>query len=374
MTSRRNVLALLAAAPFTAQACASNTPDPVAGWRDPGAGETDPRRFALAHAILAPSPHNTQPWQVALDGDDAMTLYCDLDRRLDFTDPYDRQITVGCGCFTELYRLALTSLGYAPEITPFPDGAPEGRLDGRALVRVALGDRGAQTDALFAQITARHTNRELYDAARAPSDDALATIATSALPLDAAFASEPSRVAQLRDLVWRGFDRELRTRGAQEETYKWLRFGREQVATHRDGLAIEGPMIPVLRTLGFFDREDFLNPNSTANQSAARDWRRKAETAPAFMWLITPDDAPLTRLHAGVAYARMNLAATGAGVAMHPWSQVLQEYQEMADLYAETKAHFGVTGTEAMQMLVRVGYADPVEPSARRDLAEIIRA
>src|SRR5690606_15343297 len=98
-------------------------------------------------------------------------------------------------------------------------------------------------------------------------------------------------------------------RGAQEETYGWLRFGREELARHRDGLAIEGPMVPLFKALGFLDREDFLDPDSAANQQASNEWRRKAETAPAFMWLTTRNDAPDTRLLTGMAYARLNLAA-----------------------------------------------------------------
>lgn len=376
MTTRRHVLALLAATPFTAQGCAPSLPDPAAGWRSPGAGEADPRRFALAHAILAPSPHNTQPWLVALDDADGMTLYCDLERRLGFTDPFDRQITIGCGCFVELYRLALTSLGYTAQITPFPEGAPEGRLDTRPIAHVVVGPRAesAQPDPLFAQITARRTNRNVYDLARAPSEDVLSELAGAAAPLGAGYTTAPERVAHLRDLVWRGFDRELRTAGAQEETYGWLRFGREQVARHRDGLALDGPMIPVLKATGFLDRADFLNPDSIANASAAHDWKRKADTATGFMWIATLDDTPQSRLMAGMAYARMNLAATAAGLAMHPWSQVLQEYEDMADLYAETRAFFDVSGTETLQMLVRVGYADPAPPSARRELADFVRA
>ena len=134
MPTRRHALALLAAAPFAG--CGASPDDYAASWRAPGAGETDPRRFALAHAILAPNPHNTQPWLVELRGADEMLLYCDLERRLPFTDPLDRQITMGCGAFLELYRIAAAQQGRVAQIVPFPDGAPEARLDARPLAQV----------------------------------------------------------------------------------------------------------------------------------------------------------------------------------------------------------------------------------------------
>ncbi len=377
MNTRRHVLALLAAAPALS-ACGSNAnlPDPIAGWRDPGAGETDPRRFALAHAILAPNPHNTQPWLVDLDDAGGMTLYCDLERRLPFTDPLDRQITIGCGAFLELYRIAAAELGQFAEITPFPEGEPTSNLDARPLAHVRFNPTAnAARDPMFAHITTRRTNRNDYDAARIPADTDLVRI-TSAIggfPGAAQWTIEPDKVAALRDLVWRGFDREMRTEGAQDETYGWLRFGRAQIAEHRDGLAIEGPMIPLFKAIGVLDREDFLNPGSTANKQGADEWRAKAESSPAFMWLTTANDTPSTRLATGIAYARLNLAATATGLAMHPWSQTLQEYEEMAELYAEARTLLD-TGDQIAQMLVRVGYAEAVNPAARRDVAAIIRS
>lgn len=376
MTTRRHALALLAAAPFAPAACAQPLADPAAGWRDPGAGEADPRRFALAHAILAANPHNTQPWLVEFDGEDGMTLYCDLDRRLPFTDPLDRQITLGCGGFLELYALAASSRGLRAEITAFPEGAPSGRLDARPLAHVRLIADAAAADPLFAAIVQRRTNRNPY-AAAPPSEAALNAVlqasgADNAL-LTAWSEVETARVAQIRDLVWRAFDREMRTRGAQEETYNWLRLGREERARHRDGLFIDVPVPGLLRAIGMLDRDDLLNPESSANRQASAEWREKAMTAPAFMGLRSAEDAPATRLAAGRAYARMNLAATAAGLAIHPWSQALQEYEEMKDLYDEARVVFGVSGGETLQMLVRVGHAAPVEAAARRAMNDFVR-
>lgn len=386
MATRRNVLALLAAAPF-ASACTSDLPDPIAAWRSPGAGEADPRRFALAHAILAPNPHNTQAWAVELRGDDEMLLYCDLDRRLPFTDPLDRQITIGCGAFLYLCWMAVYRTGNGCEMAMFPEGAPQpgARLDARPFAHLKV--RGNPpidgVDSLLDQITQRRTNRNDFDG-RAPSTEALTAIQNAAnqfmeSPPNAppyvrtASTTDFAQVVAIRDLVWRAFDREMRTEGAQRETYQWLRFGAEERARHRDGLYIDVPVPGLLRAIGMLDEEDFVDPDSNANRQAAADWKRKIDTAPAFMWLTTPDDTPLTRLIAGMAYVRMNLTATAQGLAMHPWSQALQEYAEMADLYGETKTLLGAGETDTVQMLARVGYADAVEPAARRDLGDIIR-
>ncbi|MFN9847684.1 MAG: twin-arginine translocation pathway signal protein, partial [Alphaproteobacteria bacterium] len=100
MTTRRNVLELLAAgsAAGALSGCASagdvdpsaGDVDPIAAWRNPGAGEKDPRRWVLAHAILAPNPHNRQPWLVDLAGTDEIVFYADTSRLLPATDPPNR--------------------------------------------------------------------------------------------------------------------------------------------------------------------------------------------------------------------------------------------------------------------------------------------
>jgi hypothetical protein len=373
MNTRRHVLQVLAAAPLAACAGGEDLPDPVAGWRAPGAGETDPRRFALAHAILAPSPHNTQPWLVDLDDSDGMTLYCDLDRRLGSTDPLDRQITMGCGCFLETYLIAAAHLGYTPEVTPFPEGEPTPRLDARPIAHVKLGAVGQPSaDPNFTAITTRRTNRTLYEE-RVPSEEALQNLANAVGDGSKVYwTTDPARVALGRDLVWRAFDRETRTPAAAEETFLWLRFGREEIARHRDGLGIDGPMIPLFKTFGLLSHDAMVDPDSQSNRSNATDWRAKAMSSPAFLWLTSMEDTPSARLAAGRAYARLTLAATNAGLALHPWSQALEEYAEMADLYAEMRDYLGA-GDEKVQMLVRVGYAEQTPPSARRDVQAIIR-
>ncbi|HNR77498.1 MAG TPA: hypothetical protein PKM48_10235, partial [Parvularculaceae bacterium] len=56
-------------------------------WSAAGKSFGDARLDALAYAILAPNPHNMQPWRIRLDGDDALTVYADLSRMLPETDP-----------------------------------------------------------------------------------------------------------------------------------------------------------------------------------------------------------------------------------------------------------------------------------------------
>ena len=71
---------------------------------------------------------------------------------------------------------------------------------------------------------------------------------------------------------------------------------------------------------------------------------------------------------------RLNLKATELGVSMHPISQVLQEYKEMAALYEEMDGLLGTPQGARVQMLTRLGYGPDLPPSPRWHAAKKIRS
>ena len=70
------------------------------------AGEyADPRMRALSYGILAPNPHNRQPWLVDLTTPDRVVVWRDKAKNLPETDPFDRQLTIGMGSGDSLVGL-----------------------------------------------------------------------------------------------------------------------------------------------------------------------------------------------------------------------------------------------------------------------------
>ncbi len=63
-------------------------------WEAAGNAYSELRQRALSHALLAPNPHNRQPWKVDLSTPDRVTLFVDTDRLLPHTDPFSRQIVI----------------------------------------------------------------------------------------------------------------------------------------------------------------------------------------------------------------------------------------------------------------------------------------
>ena len=92
----------------------------------------------LSYALLAPNPHNLQPWLADLHTPGQITLSLDAQRLLPATDPFGRQILMGAGAFLELLSLAAAERGHRVELALFPDGLPGPRLDDRPFARLRL--------------------------------------------------------------------------------------------------------------------------------------------------------------------------------------------------------------------------------------------
>jgi hypothetical protein len=327
----------------------------------------DYRKRALSYALLAPNPHNRQPWLVRLDGADSLTLYVDLDRRLPATDPFDRQITIGCGAFLELLSIAAAAEGYRTDIAFFPEGEDLKTLDRRPIASVRFVAGEGHRDPLFEQILARRSNKEIYESRDVP-DSALAALVAAARSdgVTANAVGNTDLAAKLRDLTWRAHVKEVTTPAANQESVDLMRLGAKEIAANPDGINLEGGMIEVGARLGLVSREALADPTSSAFKQGLELYRKMAGSARAFGWILNRNASRGDQLNAGRAYVRMNLKATELGLGVHPWSQSLQEYREMSALYKEVHGLIGNGLT--VQMLYRIGYAENIEPSPRRGL------
>lgn len=377
MTSRRGVLKLIGGGVVLAAVAGggwyvANGPSENArvAWKEAGTPQEKRRRF-LSYALLAPNPHNRQPWLVELQGEDELTLYCDLDRRLPETDPFDRQIVIGCGAFLELLSIAAASEGYRAEITPFPDGAPAPTLDARPVAHVRLVAQAANRDPAFDHILKRQTNRNVYEAREVPADVRAQLEAAGSLPAFTLKTTGESDLAvKLRDLTWRAHEREMLTHATLKESVDLMRIGNAEIERYRDGISLDGQMMAFASMTGMVSREGLLDPKSDAFRMGMDQYREMAASARSFAWLTGPAGR-LAEINAGRAYARFALKAAELGLAVHPWSQSLQEFAEMRPLYDEVHALLG--GGESVHMLVRIGYAAPDTKAPRRGLEALFR-
>lgn len=348
-----------------------NTRTPTAAytpWSMAGQSFGDPRVDALAYAILTPNPHNRQPWKVTLRGDLGLNLYCDLERRLPETDPFDRQITIGLGCFLEALRMAAASKGYSLNVDEFPEGEPMPRLDQRPIAHIEFVKSQTQTDPLFEQMLLRHTHRYDFDTARTIPPEVFNQLLAAA---NAKGSIDTGLRDTLRERSWSAMKIELSTPRTVTESALLTRFGKQEIIANPDGLSMSGPVFELMNKVGFLTQQSMMQPNSSAMQSGFASIQARMSTAMGYVWLDSENNERKAQLNAGKQWLRLHLKATELGLAMQPLSQALQEFPEMQREYQQLHGLLKVDAPARLQMFGRIGYAKFVGPSPRWPLDTI---
>ena len=129
------------------------------------------------------------------------------------------------------------------------------------------------------------------------------------------------------------------------------------------------PLVVLFEQVGLFDRSQAPAPDSFATTSQIKDFDRKLESTPGFLWMVTEDNDRMTQVNAGRAYARVQLAATAHDAGDAAAAAGPAGYPEQAGPHAEIRRLLDAPApAQTVQMWARVGYAPPVEPAPRRAL------
>lgn len=310
---------------------------------------TEPRRRALSYAILAPNPHNRQPWTVDLSKPDEVLIYRDKTKNLPETDPHDRQLTIGMGCFMEQLVIAASETGHNVSFDLLP-------LGGEGPLAVARFSSGAKPDPLAKFILARRSCKEPFSDQSVARDPALLALAD--------LYTERKLVERIKSLTWEAWMVEATTHRTMKESVDLFRMGKAEIEANPDGIDLGGPFLEGLMLIGGLTRAGQLDPKSSEFQQGVNFFREMLQETPAYVVLRTAENNRQSQIETGRRWLRLNLTTTALGLSLHPVSQALQEYPEMAVHYQTAHKLLADEG-ETVQMLGRLGYGPEVAQSPR---------
>ncbi|MFD2419889.1 Acg family FMN-binding oxidoreductase [Amycolatopsis pigmentata] len=278
----------------------------------------------LARAVShAPSVHNTQPWTMEARAESA-ELYERFDVTLPHHDPTGRDRLISCGAALANLELAVRALGWAADISLFPDA---GHPDLVAVVGTAgRKETTAAEVERYAAIFRRHSHRHPFD---------LHPVSRGALRGLAGVVNEPGVQARVVDprtecaTLAELFDYAAEVlrddRGYQRELASWS----------------DGPADTTLPWGGLVRADTHVPDTVTLTERLMRE---------GILMLLTPDDTRRDHLLAGVAMQQIWLAAITRGMVASVLTQPLHLHEVRSALIER----LGLAGYP--QLFLRLGH------------------
>jgi nitroreductase len=298
-------------------------------WKDWRKDSNDGSPLVLVRAaILAASPHNTQPWLFKVTNS-SIELYIDTQRNVGALDPYLREEHIGMGCALENLMLAATANGYAATVSLVPGelGPISADPPPKLVARVDLARSNRQQSDLYDAIPRRHTNRSAYLPQKAIPPEFIDSLhrLTSDEPDVKIFLftaeADRKRIAEISSAA----NSELYsdpavTRGSD----RWIHTNWSAIQKHRDGLTPDAFGAPPIAT-AMIKMMPVRMLKWAASRGPKDGYSRLMLSAPLIGILAVPDRyGQPDCLRAGRIWQRAHLLATARGVAGRPCNEAVE--------------------------------------------------
>lgn len=319
-------------------------------------------QYYLDFGVLAASTHNTQPWLVSLEDDDAvLVVRPNLERRLPIADPLNRNLYISLGCMaanmmvvaarhSKVITYSLREGNNGPEIC-LQESSDNLDTDLGGLsecISLRFSDKGRYFDTKIQQETlggladlAQQHDVSVGWATTAEDRDKIAYIYTTAA---SRYADKPE---------------------FRQELARWLRLNTTSSETGMPGFVSGLPLIASIIGKVFLPRVPKM-----MHVQAAKDGE-KVRQGPVLGLFVTEQSEVEDWVHVGIAYQLLCLKAVEQRLSITPMTAPI----EFVDACQDLLSCFGVNFTSRRQLvpqfMFRMGYSENAETHTPRERVKI---
>jgi len=297
----------------------------------PGRGPitAEEARYLAAHAALAPSGGNAQPWHFVFHGDrcDGVLVTRDEESVLDFKNAAG---ILALGAAAENLDLAARAIGVKTRIEPLPDPS-----DPRLIFRAHLPRApGIPVPSEFDWVTRRVTNRR-HGVRRglAPSQARDLELAASSRGMVLRLVTDPSLLDKVGVILGRGDRLRFLSHSLRQELVSELRWSPDEVARTRTGIDIKTLELPLaersaLRLLRRADAMGYLRRVGGGKAFETSTQEAIASTSAVGLLSITGEQ-PGALFHGGRGVEHLWLTANALGLAFQPCTALVYLFRRL---------------------------------------------
>lgn len=312
----------------------------------------------VKYAVKAPSGHNTQPWKFYVY-DSAIEVFPDFQKTLPVVDSEHRELYISLGCAVENLCIAAREKGFQPEATI------RKKNDTLCTIYISLKKTQTQTSPLFSAIEKRQTNRSEYNHHVISRDTIQMLQDMKRQPGTHFYLHEngSKMYEALSGYIFKGNKIQMQTKAFKKELISWIRFNKKHVEQTQNGLTNEvmgTPAVPPF--LGKMIVSAVLTPK---NQNKTD--KKHLGSSSHLALFTTENNTPKEWIELGRTLERFLLKTTHLGIANAYMNQPCE-----VDMLAEEMQANLTENNEYPTLLLRIGYADPMPYSPRKDVESVI--
>lgn len=301
----------------------------------------DQLKFLIGFAVLAPSGHNSQPWEFAIEGN-SIKVFVSKERSLEKSDPDLRQTLISIGCAIENLLTAATYYGFEAKLEYLPD------IDKRIVASISF-ERKTNTkknpEHLINFISKRNSNRGKYRLDSIPEIFKNEINKISNSEIEITLVENKQKRDLLSDIANKAQIEVMDRDSFREELSHYVKSNFTKSKTGMPGFTIG---IPALISI-FISK--IIKRVNVSRKFAKQDVALLKKFTPAFLVISSKNDSKESWVKAGQLFEKAWLVATKHGLSC----SVLAAGVQVGEYYKKVKE---IIGTNNRPLIFsRLGFA-----------------